>query len=481
VQQGLDGTRRRQVEENAVLILFDLGRHLEQREHHGGRLGRRERGVGQRVGAQSMVEHRRTTCQEEPHGVGKEGRGGGAVAAEITLDRFDIVFTIPPGTIEVFIHLLGRWGLSGGHHKARLVPCRHDCGLDDHPPRLVPRGGGRGEVLIDAAAGGGLLAIGVSHGRLLPEQVTGGLHDWRRMAEEHGMASQAEDERDPAPLGEHLQHFWRGAMTVTAHENRGLRPVAPQIREEADQAHRIFHATGPLPRPEARHHSGMGGPCANAQRQRAITLIVMVREGTLLLAMRGVCRMVEVEDNRRGGLRVAGKKLVHKRLRETREIGAGHAVFEPRERRGTRQVLRGIQRAAFHAQLQQGIIPQTVGIIAVRIARGALIDALREEVPEGMGNIRRVALVAHGGSQALREADLAVDAPQQERAKVRRQSATLKIGPYRMACEGRKMQLLWCRIGHEQTSCGFYGIGDDRTLFYQRLARGLCVFMKNSG
>jgi hypothetical protein len=110
-----------------------------------------------------------------------------------------------------------------------------------------------------------------------------------------------------------------------------------------------------------------------------------------------------------------------------------------------------------------------------------LIDALREEVPEWMVNIRRVALVAHGGGQALREADLAVDASQQERAKVRRQSATLKIGPYRMACEGRKMQLLWCRIGQKQTSCGFYGIGDDYTLFYQRLARGLCVFMKYPG
>jgi hypothetical protein len=37
---------------------------------------------------------------------------------EVPLDRFDIVFTIAPGTIEVFIHLLRRWGLSGGHHEA---------------------------------------------------------------------------------------------------------------------------------------------------------------------------------------------------------------------------------------------------------------------------------------------------------------------------------------------------------------------------
>jgi hypothetical protein len=41
--------------------------------------------------------------------------------------------------------------------------------------------------------------------------------------------------------------------------------------------------------------------------------------------------------------------------------------------------------------------------------------------------------------------------------------------------------LFWCRRQQKQTSCGFYGIGGDHTLFYQRLARGLCFFMNNSG
>jgi hypothetical protein len=41
--------------------------------------------------------------------------------------------------------------------------------------------------------------------------------------------------------------------------------------------------------------------------------------------------------------------------------------------------------------------------------------------------------------------------------------------------------LFWSRIPQKQTSCGFYGIDCYHTLFYQRLARGLCFFMKNSG
>ena len=45
----------------------------------------------------------------------------------------------------------------------------------------------------------------------------------------------------------------------------------------------------------------------------------------------------------------------------------------------------------------------------------------------------------------------------------------------------RKTQLFWRRMGHKQTSCRLYGMDWTRILFYQRLARGLCFFMKNSG
>ena len=106
VQERFDGAGRRQVEENAVLVLFDLSRHFEEREDHGGGLGRGQWGVGQRVGAEGMMEDIGGARQQEPHGVGQEGRRRGAVAVEVTLDRLDIVFAIAPGAVEFFIHLL---------------------------------------------------------------------------------------------------------------------------------------------------------------------------------------------------------------------------------------------------------------------------------------------------------------------------------------------------------------------------------------
>jgi hypothetical protein len=98
-----------------------------------------------------------------------------------------------------------------------------------------------------------------------------------------------------------------------------------------------------------------------------------------------------------------------------------------------------------------------------------------------MGNIGRMALVAYGGRQAFCEADLPVDATQEQGSKVGRQCTPVKIGPDGVPRNGRKTELFWSSIRHQQTSCGFYGIGDDHTLFYQRLARGLRFFMNNPG
>jgi hypothetical protein len=41
--------------------------------------------------------------------------------------------------------------------------------------------------------------------------------------------------------------------------------------------------------------------------------------------------------------------------------------------------------------------------------------------------------------------------------------------------------LFWARIAHKQTSCGFYEMDISHFPFYQRLTRGLCFFVKNSG
>jgi hypothetical protein len=54
-------------------------------------------------------------------------------------------------------------------------------------------------------------------------------------------------------------------------------------------------------------------------------------------------------------------------------------------------------------------VPQAIGIIAIGIPRSDLIDTLREEIAEGMVDIRGVALIADSSGQALCEPDLPVN------------------------------------------------------------------------
>src|SRR4029453_7508670 len=152
-QERFDWAGRRQVEENPVLVLFDLSCYFEERENQRGRLRGGQWGVSQRVGAEGMMEDIGGARQQEAHGVGEEGRRRGAVTVEITLDRLDIVFAIPPCTVEFFIHLLRRRRLEGSDDKAWIVASGHDFGFDNDTPGLGPRSGSIGELLIHTAAG----------------------------------------------------------------------------------------------------------------------------------------------------------------------------------------------------------------------------------------------------------------------------------------------------------------------------------------
>ena len=167
-------------------------------------------GVRQRVGAEGMREDIGSARQQETHGVGQEGRRRGAVTVEITLDRFDIVFAIAPCAVEVFIHLRRRRRRERGDDKARIVASGHDFGFDNHPPGLGPGGRSIGELLIHTAAGGRALAMGLGSGGPLLVEPARLRHDRSSLAEQDGIARQAEDEIRSAAMGEHLEHFGGG-------------------------------------------------------------------------------------------------------------------------------------------------------------------------------------------------------------------------------------------------------------------------------
>ena len=69
VQQRFDGAGTREVEEDPILILFDLSCHFEEGEHDRRGLGLSERGLLERRGAQGMMQDIGGTRQEKPQSV----------------------------------------------------------------------------------------------------------------------------------------------------------------------------------------------------------------------------------------------------------------------------------------------------------------------------------------------------------------------------------------------------------------------------
>ena len=151
--------------------------------------------------------------------------------------------------------------------------------------------------------------------------------------------------------------------------------------------------------------------------------------GQLLLAMRRVIGVIEGQPTGGGRLWVAGDDVVNHHAREPGAILAVAAVCQPGKGRGTRQGLRGLQGGPLHTELPQGVVPETLGIMALRIPRSDLGDTLGHEVLEWMISRGLMSLVLHRGGEAFGEANLAVDATQQEGAKVGGQGPTLTIGP----------------------------------------------------
>jgi hypothetical protein len=111
--------------------------------------------------------------------------------------------------------------------------------------------------------------------------------------------------------------------------------------------------------------------------------------------------------------------LVYKGLGES--IGSLQSIlFRSREKVSTGQVLVRRHGQTLEPQLEHRIVPEAIGVIAIRIARGNLIDPLGQEVSQGMINIGQMALIMDRRGEAFGQTNLAVYSTQEERPKIRR-------------------------------------------------------------
>jgi len=133
---------------------------------------------------------------------------------EVTLDRLDMVFTIPTRTVDVLIRLLRRGGRQGGHHKAWVVASGHHFRFEDDPPGLAPGPCSIGKLGIQAAAVWRTGVMGLRQSGPLLVQLACLLHDGCGVAEQDRIAGQAEDKIDQVSMGQHFDHLRCGEMAI---------------------------------------------------------------------------------------------------------------------------------------------------------------------------------------------------------------------------------------------------------------------------
>jgi hypothetical protein len=93
-------------------------------------------------------------------------------------------------------------------------------------------------------------------------------------------------------------------------------------------------------------------------------------------------------------------------------------MLQPGEGGSTREVVLGLQGTPRYPQFEHRVMAEMIGVIRIGISRGDLINALGSQVPQWRVNRGLMPLSMDSGSEAFRQANLAVDTTEQERTKV---------------------------------------------------------------
>ena len=418
MQEGLDRAATWQVELDAVFVLHHPHSQFEQFDDDRRGLVPGQFSALQQFGAQGVMQLIGGAGEKQAHVVSRKVAIRGAVAGQIVFHHLDEILVLAPGAIQLGVqHLRGRL-LQGGDNKAGVIAESHDFGFQDGAKGLRPGAG----LIVDLVEGAralrrllfgeaGVVAAGIV-------QPPGGLQMWLGHFFQAAVAGQAEQKIRVRIVERQLHQFHVGKMSVTTQQDAGLGPVLAQPLEHPLEDHRVL-----CPLRAFAGAQGCGDELARQaleqkQRQVAVTLVMMIVKRQLLLAMGLVFGMIHVEHDHLWRFGVAGDKLFHKGLGQAVKVAIVGGIFQAREGRSAGQILLSLKRLALGAELEHRVTAQGVGVVGIGIAASDLEDPLGQQSTKRVVDVGRVTAVVDGLGQSMDQADLLVNAPQQQGAEV---------------------------------------------------------------
>ena len=183
-----------------------------------------------------------------------------------------------------------------------------------------------------------------------------------------------------------------------------------------------------------------------------------VEERQLLLAVGGVVGRVEVDGDLRGAPLARPPLLldhsVGQRVGHIPQLGPAHRVLEARQRR-LRGQGRPVERIAPDQELVDRIVGQASGVGAVGVATGQPEHPLLEQLLDLMADLAGLPPIEQAPRQPLGQAQVGVDALEQNRAAIRAGMRLIEPRDDRLAfgLESER-DLRYTGCGHRASSVG---------------------------
>ena len=330
--------------------------------------------------AQRMQQPVGAHVQEEPELVGLPARAGGLVGSRPALHVLDQVLGVAARAEHLLVERLAapfEVGDDEAHvsaHGRRLDAC-------DELARPAPLAGPVGQ-LMEAA-----------HRRLplrAPHVALGapGCRDLQQL----GVDGKADD----VVAAHGFQQRQRGLAAIVAvapHQDLDVRPMLADADDDVAQDLGYLLARGALAGPQQRQHRLAREAVEDVDRLEAGAVVVRVEECELLLAMHGIVGVVDVEHDCAGRSREAAAVEIDLAEPDARQRTPVGQVLEPGQRRLAHQIAAAVGCAA-DGDLQGGIGPQRVDVIAVLVAGGDHDHPRHRHLGVAVPHAARIAIVA---------------------------------------------------------------------------------------
>ena len=177
----------------------------------------------------------------------------------------------------------------------------------------------------------------------------------------------------------------------------------------------------------------------DVDRQKAALVIVGVEQRKLLMAVRHVAGVVDVEGDARRRRCVGGHPLVDERVGQANDVLQPGRVFEPRQGRLRAQVAPAVGQPAA-GELEGRIGAQDVEIVGVLVAAADRKHPGADHVGDRMGDARGIAPIGNAARQTLGYAQTPLRHRQQHHAAVRGHPPAVERGCDFLALDGWKRE-----------------------------------------